>query len=547
MRSSQTLVNITILDENDCYPIINFRFLPEINSNISEDIIEISENYSIDKFFVQILVTDEDKHLNGQVRLWLEDLNDRNDNRSEFNLYRLDNNTYFLNRTKYFDYENQQWYYLKFYAEDFSPKNPLQTNKILTIHIRDENDNVPQFIHSFYHLSVDENDRENLILTKIEAFDSDSGENGHITFEIIANENQLPFSIDSNTGILQCLQSFDRENRSYYHFDILARDHGYPLSLSSKISIQININDINDNKPIFEFDKYEFSIEENFSLLKPFGLVRAFDFDLNTNLIYYIENEPIFKINQYGELYLRNKIDHEIQDKYHFLIIVSDNYYKTSVPVYIQILDINDCKPQWINPLENSTVLFVNRDAITIETVIIQLEAIDRDDILNGNGLVSYLIEEKYGFLDLLNNGKLILNSTPIVGHYLLNIYAIDNGKYNQYASLIQINLLIGNNNTDQSQYYKKYHQINSLSVLQRIILLSTFALSFILILIFIVCIVFIMIYHYRKQQYLCYMKCHANHINEFKKANAQCRFTDMSSNSLKLSLVRVLEGSFLA
>ena len=60
------------MDENDCSPKINFRFLPEIIYKPSKDLIEISENYPIDIFFIQILVTDQDSYLNGYVRLWFE-------------------------------------------------------------------------------------------------------------------------------------------------------------------------------------------------------------------------------------------------------------------------------------------------------------------------------------------------------------------------------------------------------------------------------------------------------------------------------------------
>jgi len=527
IRSSQTLINITIFDENDNYPIIDFRFLSEMNYNPSKNLIEISENYPIDKFFSQILVTDQDSNLNGKIHLWFKT------NDTSFNLYQINNSTYFLNRTKSFDFESQQIYQLNFFAEDFHPKNPLQTKKTLIIHILDENDNIPKFLHSFYHLSLNENNQINIILTKIEAYDLDSGENGRLTYEILTNQSSLPFSIVSNTGILRCLQSFDREKCSYYRFDILARDHGYPLSLSSKIPIEIDIQDINDNKPKFEYEKYEFSIEENFIPMKSFGIIRAFDDDLNAQLIYRIENEENFQINQKGEIFLRNSIDREIKSKYNFIVTVSDNYFKTSVPIYIKILDINDCKPQWINPVKNQTKLFINKDLISIGMMIIKFQAIDQDDISNGNGLVSYLIEDKYEFLNLLNNGELILNSTPIIGHYLLEIQAKDNGKLIQYFSIIQIDLFIGDNQTNGSIYLDNISRLNSLSTIKRVILLSTFFLSIAFILIFIICIILIMICRYRKQKYLYYIKCNKHQINPSKMV-----IVDSSSNSSKLSLV---------
>ncbi|CAF3828627.1 unnamed protein product [Rotaria sp. Silwood1] len=539
IRSSQTLINITILDENDCYPIINFQYLPEINSNLSTDIIEISENYSIDKFFVKIFITDQDSYnINRKILLWFEILdNYNNKNIQEFHLYEINNLTYLLNCTKSFDFEYQQIYRLKFYVNDINLNKTLQTNKILTINIIDENDNRPQFLQSYYYLSIYENNQANIILTKIETFDPDNGENGRLTYEILTNETYIPFSIDINTGILRCLDIFDREIRSNYTFDIRVSDHGYPISLSSKISIEIHIKDINDNKPIFEYDKYEFFLEENYQLWKSFGIIYAYDYDLNTSLIYYIENENKFHINQYGEIFLKNSIDRELKNKYYFLVTVTDNYFQTSVPVYIEILDINDCKPQWKNPLKNYTKLFINKDIITIGTIIIKFEAIDQDDITNGNGLISYFMIENYNFLNLLQNGELILNSTPIIGYYLLNIQAKDNGKFVQYSSIIQIDLFINDNNTNTSKFYDQFYKLNLLSTLQRFILLITLFLSIIFIILFVISIILIMICRYRKEKYLSYMKCNKNKLNNTNLTIEQINSIDSSSNSSKLSL----------
>ena len=321
-RSSQTLVNLTILDENDCAPKISFRFLPEIIYTPSKDLIEISESYPIDKFFAQILVTDDDSELRGQTRLWFEIIDAHKENDHSFYLYQIDNSTYFFNRTKSFDFESQQWHRLIFYAQDFDPIKPLQTSQILTIHVLDENDNIPKFLHSFYHLKLNENNQENKFLTQIEAFDPDSGENGRLTYEILSNETALPFYIDENTGMLYCAKSLDREKRDRYDFYVLARDHGYPLNLSSKIHIRIDINDLNDHPPKFEKEKYEFSIEETSSPSKSIGFVRVYDLDLNSKLTFFIENERQnhypFSIHQTGELFIRNSIDREIQDLYRF-------------------------------------------------------------------------------------------------------------------------------------------------------------------------------------------------------------------------------------
>ena len=514
IRSSQTLINITIIDENDNSPVINFRFLSEINYYPSKNLVQISENYPIEKFFSQILVHDADSHLNGRVRLWFECTD------HFFHLYQIDQSTYILNRSKSFDCEYEQKYHLKFFAEDLHPQNPRQTNQILIIEILDENDNIPQFLHPFYHLSLRENNPINTILTKIEAYDSDQGENGRITYEILTNESSLPFIIDGNNGILRTLQTFDREKRSFYQFEILARDHGSPHPLSSQIPIQIDIDDLNDNQPQFEYEEYEFSIEENLFLRKPFGIIRAFDRDINSKLIYQIEDEQtIFEINHKGEIFLQTSLDRENQDRYDFNITAFDQHFKISVPIIIHILDVNDCQPEWKYPSINQTNFFVNKDLSIIGMKILQLEAIDRDDISNGNGLVSYYLEDNYQFLDVIDTGELIFNSTPILGQYLLKIQAKDHGKFIQYSSLILLSLYIDDNQTNSSIYSNHHHlsRINSFPTLKRVLFLSTFLLSIAFILVFLISMIFLIICRFRKRKYLFYTQCQQKQINQKK------------------------------
>lgn len=517
IRSSQTLINITIIDENDNSPQINFRFLSELNYTPSKHLLQISENYPIDKFFSQILVHDADHALNARVRLWMETSD------PYFHLYQIDSSTYILNRSQPFDFEYEQRYHLKFYAEDFHPRNPLQTQETLTIEILDENDHTPQFMKSIYRLSMRENNHVDVILTKIEAYDLDQGENGRITYEILTNDTTLPFIIDSNTGIIRCVQSLDREERSSYQFELLARDR----SLSTRIPIRIDIEDINDNPPRFDQDEYEYSIEENSPRGKPFARLRAFDRDSHSKLIYRIEGEKIFQINSKGELSFRYPLDREERDFYQIHVVVTDGIHHTSVPVSIRILDVNDCQPEWINPSMNQTKVSINRDSINIGMKILQLEAIDRDEIDNGNGLIRFLLVDHYEFLEITNQSELRLNNTPKIGRYAVRIRAEDHGRLIRYSSLILIDLFVGNNQTDEKSIWR----INSLSTMKRVIFLGTFFLSIAFILIFVISMISMMVCRYRKQKYLSYVKCN----QQQKKIDEN---NDSHSDSSKLSLV---------
>ena len=571
-RVTQTLVNITVRDENDCAPKIQFRFLPEIVYHPSKDLIEISESHPIDKFFAQIIVTDEDSDERGRVRLWFEIIDEHQENDRSFHLYPIDNSTYFFNRTKPFDFETQQWHRLIFYAQDYDRQKPLQTNQVLTIHVLDENDNYPRFLHSSYHLTVNENNQENLSLTQVVASDPDSGENGRLTYDISTNETSLPFYIDTNTGTIFCSKPLDRENRSRYDFHVIVRDHGSPLSLTSEVHVRVDVNDVNDNQPSFEDEKYAFAVEENVNPSKAIGMLRVFDRDLDSRLVYAIEYpakqslDP-FRINQNGELFLRYALDRETLDVYRFLVTVSDGAFRSTVPVTVKVLDVNDCVPKWKKPSENNTVLIVNKDQIKLGSAIVTLEAVDDDDVSLGNGLVSYTLEEieplDEGFVVQSDTGALILNSTTVMGRFRLSVRANDHGRVHRYSSTIQFYVLVGDNNTNASLFYEIHpdkadqaFKLNAFAATRRVLLVSSFFISIAIILAFIVCAVLILLCRYRRQKYLYYIKCKAAEAVGSRSSNptmiiVENRLTNYdektsSSNSSKLSLVSVNRRSTL-
>ena len=205
-------------------------------------------------------------------------------------------------------------------------------------------------------------------------------------------------------------------------------------------------------------------------------------------------------------------------------------------------------------------MLIINKDLLPIGSTIVKFEAIDQDEKSNGNGLVSYSIEEIYPsndeFLILLSTGELVLNSTAMVGRYRLLICARDNGREIQHSSFMQFYLFIGDNKTNGSLSYDLHHnnqffKSNSSSNIKRMFLLSSFFISLAIILAFIVCMILILLCRYRRQKYLYYIKCKAAQavVNNHKDLHDPAmnivtnRLTDFderhsSSNSSKLSLV---------
>ena len=111
---------------------------------------------------------------------------------------------------------------------------------------------------------------------------------------------------------------------------VVASDHGAP-SLSSSATVNIAIQDINDNEPIFDQTFYNATLKENESSGTCFIRLTATDPDcgLNSIVTYSIgEKENIgstFAIRpQTGELCLESELDYERQTSYDLTVIAED-------------------------------------------------------------------------------------------------------------------------------------------------------------------------------------------------------------------------------
>ncbi|XP_055461115.1 protocadherin gamma-A4, partial [Psammomys obesus] len=130
---------------------------------------------------------------------------------------------------------------------------PLSTETYISLQVVDINDNPPTFSHASYSAYLPENNPRGASILSITAQDPDSGENAQITYSLTEDTIQgAPLSsyvsINSNTGVLYALRSFDYEQFQDLKVLVTARDSGNP-PLSSNVSLSLFVLDQNDNTP----------------------------------------------------------------------------------------------------------------------------------------------------------------------------------------------------------------------------------------------------------------------------------------------------------
>ena len=130
---------------------------------------------------------------------------------------------------------------------------PLSTETHIILNVEDINDNAPAFSQASYSAYILENNPRGASIISVTAYDPDYGENAQVTYSLVEDTLQgAPLSsyvsINSDTGVLYALRSFDYEQFRDLELQVMAHDSG-DLPLSSNVSLSLFVLDQNDNAP----------------------------------------------------------------------------------------------------------------------------------------------------------------------------------------------------------------------------------------------------------------------------------------------------------
>ncbi|XP_026137609.1 protocadherin-16-like [Carassius auratus] len=296
-----------------------------------------------------------------------------------------------ITTTKALDREAQGVYAVTVYARDGgSPPNFAKTTVRVTV--LDENDNRPAFGRVYYSLEVPEN-QEPVTLFTIRATDQDFGDSGLVHYKITDGDHFGDFHLDRKSGVLSTSRSLDRESRAKYTLTVEAQDQGIP-SLTSSVTLDISVLDLNDNSPVFPSSSYSVEVSEDASEGSPVLEVSASDKDegSNSQVVYFLSHESrgMFIVDQHtGRIITAAALDREKVASYSFKVYAIDssasNPRNTSAEVTVHILDVNDNAPFFItDPL----IINVSSSSLSNHKVLATMRAEDKD--FGANGSVFY-------------------------------------------------------------------------------------------------------------------------------------------------------------
>jgi protocadherin-16/23 len=259
---------------------------------------------------------------------------------------------------------------------------PVYGNAQVNITISDINDNIPQFAVPTVEIPVKEDMSLGSMIYAVHAVDADSGDNGRVRYSI--QDPSDIFSVNPETGEINLKRKLDHETTTRHEFMVHAYDLG-PGEEQASMTVIVDVQDINDNKPVFEKSSYIFDVSEAQSANFKFGEVKATDADsANNGKVRYLvqngQNVDMFGVYaDEGFLYNRVKLDRERRSEYSFVVLAVDNgvpALSSSASVTVRVLDANDNDPIF----QESPYVFQIPENQPPHTLVGVVSATDKDE-----------------------------------------------------------------------------------------------------------------------------------------------------------------------
>ena len=300
------------------------------------------------------------------------------------------------------DREEESSYTLELVAYDGG--NPPRVGaQLLQLHVRDANDNAPEFKHSPREIDIPENFPTGQTIVTMSATDPDSGLNGKISYSLESKSyrsyGQL-FHVNRRNGTVSLMRELDYETQQIYSLKILASDSGEGVSLTSTAVLIIHVLDVNDNFPEIlvnsvnktETGDFVIRVKEHEPAHTFVGLISAKDDDKHENghLECGMQEDPghhyfIFTQILQNEYKLKTSVpfDREVLPQHSVKISCNDHgtpTHKSIISITVIVLDINDNPPEFTQ----GDYFFTIQENNEVGAIIGQLHASDKDSEMNG-------------------------------------------------------------------------------------------------------------------------------------------------------------------
>ncbi|KAI6191302.1 hypothetical protein M3Y97_00213900 [Aphelenchoides bicaudatus] len=419
-KSTSTKVQIRINDVNNNAPEFEkFSYT-----------VRVTENAIPSEEILRLKATDRDSGVNGRIEYRLA---------VDTDIIFVDPDSGAVRLEKALDREQKDKHQFLLLAVDRG-RPPKFSFVNLTLLVEDSNNNAPNCGKPLHLAELPEDSPNGQLVLCMAAHDADQGLNAQLQYEML----DASFRIDRQTGCIftNLTKPMDYELQNSYGFNVTVVDSGTP-QLSTSCSVEVKLVKINKNQhqPRFTETVYEASIEENRPKHTELLTLKATDLDGTAVFYDLIEGDGLgyFELDRNsGLLRTATVIDYERNAEFWLTVRATDQDEKNPLSsyahIYIKVIDLNDQKPLFSQPIYFPTVVENSEP----NKVILRLNATDGDastqskmtssikfSIERGNAQSNFVLDENTGYLV---TGKRPLDREAQSEHELY-IQACDQGR----------------------------------------------------------------------------------------------------------------------
>lgn len=463
-RSDSALATIIVLDVNDNSP------------QFSEDMYEFTIAENTATVELSITATDGDDGTNKEIVYEII-------NGSTHNAFLINPTSGIVTRNASItlDREDVASYFITVLATDGgTPSN--NATATISITISDVNDEEPMFSASTYNATIDEDVREDTIVVRLTASDSDTAPNAMLQYQITSiagppapaspSDPTPPsgsFIIDETLGDIRTQGMFDREAfEGPYVLQVTVTDNGVGMSLTGTAEVTVYLADVNDNDPIFQPTTFSVTLDEELPENQTIAVVMATDGDTGSNKeLYYTISSVValnniddqstvashFSVDPVSGLVVTNaSLDFEFVQRYRITVTATDNginQRSSSATITVTVVDVNDHTPQF-----SSDVYYLNVTEATLRnTRFSVLEVTDQDS--GENSRLSFTADITSPFSVESETGDLVLTQTldyETDTLYSFTVNVSDNGEDPRMDSAM-VSVVVGDVNDNPPRF----------------------------------------------------------------------------------------------
>ncbi|XP_061676359.1 neural-cadherin isoform X2 [Syngnathoides biaculeatus] len=372
---SEVVVYIT--DENDCTP----EFLHSIYTRDN-----VPENVTPGTSLLQVVARDCDSGINSELSYSVHG--------GDFDI----TSAGVVSAARRLDYERPNHVY-EFLVVAMDAGTPPRTGTAsIRIRVANTNDETPVFSQSVYKTFLSEDAGPDTLVAIVHAKDPDGD---GVSYAITGGNEDSNFLLDNQKGIIKLRRSPPpRLKGPQYVLTITATDDnasGGPYPLSSSAQVIVGINDINNNKPVFQ-ECHNYSLKATILENQPHGTfvlkVQAQDADIGVNgevkygIMHRDGVSSGFDIHpDTGVITSAVSFDRERQREFTLSVTATDQAEEPLIgicQITVLVADQNDNDPKF----ENSRYQYFLREDTAVGTSFLRAAA--HDDDQGSNAAITY-------------------------------------------------------------------------------------------------------------------------------------------------------------